>query len=230
MSKGLRIRHPTPELLKQVMTDVVVEFYRLDEILESTDQHTRNYAVIRLVTIIEQFFRKAIELKIKNDVSGNYIPEQVTLDKHTFMNMKSITKEILVASSYSFQNVSEIKQRAKEFDLGNPFAYPHNVNVEKEFEKFFQLRHNVVHTVMPANIELKRYYQITENLIKHVLEKIHKEKSIFFRYKGDALARLHRHEEAIDCCNAGLKIMPKDYAVYGIKGFRLLASASMQKP
>ena len=81
MSKKLHIRHPTPELLKQEMTDVVVEFYDLNTILESTDRHIHNYVIIRLVTIIEQFFRKIIELKIKNDDSANYFPTQVTLDQ-----------------------------------------------------------------------------------------------------------------------------------------------------
>ena len=221
MDKELRIRHPTPELLKQEMTDVVVEFYSLNEILESVDRHIHNYVIIRLVTIIEQFFRKTIELKIKNDDSFNYFPERVTLDKHTFINIKSITKEILIASSYSFQNVNDIKQRAKEFGIGNPFMYTHNTNVEKEFEEFFQLRHNIVHTVIPTNIEVRQYYQMTENLIKHVLEKTHKDKSIFFRHKGDALARLGRYEESIECCDKGLEIGPKDCFIYASKGFSL---------
>ena len=38
------------------MDDMFTEFYRLDEIFEKNDQHTQNYVVIRLVTIIEQFF------------------------------------------------------------------------------------------------------------------------------------------------------------------------------
>ena len=55
--KGKRILlHLTPKLKKQKMDDVFTELYRLDEILEKDDQHTQNYVVIRLVTIIEQFF------------------------------------------------------------------------------------------------------------------------------------------------------------------------------
>ena len=221
MGKGLRIRHPTPELLKQEMTDVVVEFYSLSEILKSTDRHMHNYLIIRLVTIIEQFFRKIIEMKIKNEDSVNYIPERVTLDRHTFINIKSLTKELLIASSYSFQNVNEIKQRMKEFGMRNPFAHTYDANPEKGFEEFFQLRHNIVHTVAPINIEIKKYYQMTETLIKYVLENVHRDKSIFFRYKGDALARLDRHDEAIKCCDKGLEIWPKDDIIYLCKGFSL---------
>ena len=221
MGKELRIRHPTPELSKQEMTDVVVEFYSLSEILKSTDRHMHNYLIIRLVTIIEQFFRKIIEMKIKNEDSVNYIPERVTLDRHTFINMESLTKELLIASSYSFQNVNEIKQRMKEFGMRNPFAHTPDANPEKGFEEFFQLRHNIVHTVAPINIEIKKYYQMTEALIKCVLENVHEDKSIFFRYKGDALARLDRYDEAIKCCDRGLEIWPKDHIIYLCKGFSL---------
>ena len=221
MGKELRIRHPTPELSKQEMTDVVVEFYSLSEILKSTDRHMHNYLIIRLVTIIEQFFRKIIEMKIKNEDSMNYIPERVTLDRHTFINMESLTKELLIASSYSFQNVKEIKQRMKEFGMRNPFAHTSDANPEKGFEEFFQLRHNIVHTVAPINIEIKKYYQMTEALIECVLENVHEDKSIFFRYKGDALARLDRYDEAIKCCDRGLEIWPKDHTMYLCKGFSL---------
>ena len=64
MPKKINLSRFTPKLEKQEMDDVFDEFYILDEILECKDQHTRNYIVIRLVTIIEQFFRKIIEKQI----------------------------------------------------------------------------------------------------------------------------------------------------------------------
>ena len=116
MNKELRIRHPTPELLKQEMTNVIVEFYSLTEILEKTDRHTHNYVIIRLVTIIEQFFRKIIESKIKNDDSFNYIPERVSLDKQTFVNIKSLTKETLIASIATRQSSRVINRKVCRSD------------------------------------------------------------------------------------------------------------------
>ena len=117
MVKPILVRQPTPELLKQEMTDVIAEFYNLDKILNDTNQHTQNYVVIRLVTVIEQFFRKIVEKKINDDKLGNYIPNQLKLDKRTFMNLKSITKATLISSSYSFQSVNEIKEIAKQFGV-----------------------------------------------------------------------------------------------------------------
>ena len=153
MVKPIQVRQPTPELLKQEMTDVIAEFYNLDEILNDTNQHVRNYAVIRLVTVIEQFFRKIVEKKINDDKLGNYIPDQLKLDKRTFMNLKSITKATLISSSYSFQSVSEIKEITKQFGVQNPFS--NSSNTEKEFKTLFQFRHNTVHSVVSSYLEIK---------------------------------------------------------------------------
>ena len=64
MAQKIIARNFTNKLEKQGMDDVFVEFYRLDEILENKDQHTQNYIAIRLVTVIEQFFRKIVEEQI----------------------------------------------------------------------------------------------------------------------------------------------------------------------
>ena len=66
MKDKRNLKRLTPKLKKQEMDDVFTEFYRLDEIIEKNDQHTQNYVVIRLVTIIEQFFRKIVEKQIEN--------------------------------------------------------------------------------------------------------------------------------------------------------------------
>ena len=77
----------TLKLKKQEMDDVFTEFYRLDEILEKNDQHTQNYIVIRLVTIIEQFFRKVVEKQIK-DKKG-VIPSETTINTDYLSDMQS---------------------------------------------------------------------------------------------------------------------------------------------
>ena len=154
MVKPIQVRQPTPELLKQEMTDVIAEFYKLDEILKDTSQHTRNYVVIRLVTVIEQFFRKIIEKKINDDKLGDYIPNQLKLDKQTFMNLKSITKATLISSSYSFQSVGVIKEIMNQFNVRNPFS--NSSSAEKEFEALFQFRHNTVHSVVSSYLEIRK--------------------------------------------------------------------------
>ena len=224
MVKPILVRQPTPELLKQEMTDVIAEFYNLDKILNDTNQHTQNYVVIRLVTVIEQFFRKIVEKKINDDKLGNYVPNQLKLDKRTFMNLKSITKATLISSSYSFQSVSEIKEIAKQFGVQNPFS--NSSSIEKEFETLFQFRHNTVHSVVSSYLEIKKYYQITEDLIKNILHQVYDQESIFATFKGNALAKLNRYEEAIRCYDEGLRLEPKNGRVFALKGFSL---ASMNR-
>ena len=83
--QGKRISlHLTPKLTKQEMDDVFVEFYRLDEIFGKRDRHTQNYIVIRLVTIIEQFFRKIVEKQIENNKGK--IPQEITININYLSN------------------------------------------------------------------------------------------------------------------------------------------------
>ena len=105
--------HLTPKLTKQEMDDVFVEFYKLGEILGKNDQHTQNYIVIRLVTIIEQFFRKIVEKQIENVKGG--IPHEITINTNYLSSIKSTSKERLISSSYSFQNVDEHYTNNEEF-------------------------------------------------------------------------------------------------------------------
>ena len=214
------IRHPTPELLKQDMIDVLAEFYRLDEIINDTSQHLQNYVVIRLVTIIEQFFRKIVEKKIKGDKLGKYVPDQLKLDKQTFINIESITKEILISSSYSFQNVSEIQKVMRQFGIQNAFSSSRD-NVEEEFKKLFQSRHNTVHSIVSSDLENKIYYQLTEDLIENILVRVYDQKDVFVVFKGDALTKLSRYEKAVRCYNKGLELNPNNSHTHVRKGFSL---------
>ena len=93
MVQKIIARNFTNKLEKQEMDDVFVEFYRLDEILENKDQHIQNYIVIRLVTVIEQFFRKIVEEQIKSGNTHN-IPSQITLNTSDFIHVPQIYKRV----------------------------------------------------------------------------------------------------------------------------------------
>ena len=221
MANTFDVRYPQPEQFEQEMKDVVVEFYDLTQFLEDENRHIQNYVTIRLVTIIEQFFRKIIETRIRSGKAGEYIPEKLLLDKHTFINIESITKETLIASSYSFQSVEEIKEKMEKHNVKNPFGMSsENSDIEEKFDKLFQLRHSIVHSVVHANIEMRKYYEMTENLIKNVLSKVHKN-NVFFTLKSHALGSLGRHEEALTCIDEGLKLDPKDDFLHLSKGYSL---------
>ena len=221
MANTFDVRYPKPEQFEQKMNDIVIEFYDLKQFLEDKNRHIQNYVIIRLVTIVEQFFRKIVEVRIRSGKTGEYIPEKLLLDKHTFINIESITKETLIASSYSFQSVEEIKEKMEKHGVKNPFAMSSkNSDIEEKFDKLFQLRHSVIHSVVHANIEMGKYYEMTENLMKNVLYKVHKD-NVFFALKGHALNSLGRHEEALTCIDEGLKLDPKNNFLYLSKGYSL---------
>ena len=133
--------HLTPKLTKQEMDDVFVEFYRLGDILGKKDQHAQNYIIIRLVTIIEQFFRKIVEKQIKN--MKGIIPREITINTNYLSNIKSTSKERLISSSYSFQNVDEITQTMKDFQIQNVFFWD-NKDHQDQFKELFKLRHKML--------------------------------------------------------------------------------------
>ena len=169
MAQKIIARNFTNKLKKQEMDDVFVEFYRLDEILENKDQHIQNYIVIRLVTVIEQFFRKIVEEQIK---SGNIhnIPSQITLNTSDFMHVPQIYKERLISSSYSFQSIDAISDAMKHYNVKNPFL---DEQISKLFKALFALRHDTVHTVMPLKEDVGKYHRFIENMIMRVLENIY---------------------------------------------------------
>ena len=163
--------HLTTKLTEQEMDDVFVEFYRLGEILEKKDQHTQNYIVIRLVTIIEQFFRKIVERQIET-MKGK-IPHEITINTNYLSSIKSTSKERLISSSYSFQNVDDITRAMKNFQIPDVFSWKEEDHHDK-FKELFKLRHDTVHTVMPLKENAIKYHEITENMMMHVLGKTHK--------------------------------------------------------
>ena len=217
--KGKRILlHLTPKLKKQEMDDVFTEFYRLDEILEKNDQHTQNYVVIRLVTIIEQFFRKIVEKQIK-DKKG-VIPSEITINTGYLSDMQSTSKERLISSSYSFQNVEDIVQTMKNFQILNVFSCKEE-NCQDKFKELFKLRHDTVHTVIPLKEDITKYREMTEYVMRHVLVKAHGDDRYFYVSKGNAFLALKRYNDARECYDQLIKTRPDYYVAYVNKGFAI---------
>ena len=44
-------------------------------------------------------------------------------------------------------------------------------NYHDKFKELFKLRHDTIHTVMPLKEDITEYYEITENMMMHVLDK-----------------------------------------------------------
>ena len=199
----------TLKLKKQEMDDVFTEFCRLDEILEKNDQHTQNYIVIRLVTIIEQFFRKIVENQIENNKGK--IPNEITINTNYLSDIQSTSKERLISSSYSFQNVDDIAQTMNNFQILNVFSCKKE-NYQERFTELFKLRHDTVHTVMPLKEDITEYYKMTEAVMMHVLAQAHSGDEYFHISKGNAFLTLERYDDAIQYYDQLIETKP-DYHI-----------------
>ena len=200
------------------MDDVFTEFYSLDEILEKNDQHTKNYVVIRLVTIIEQFFRKIVEKQIKDKKGA--IPSEITINTGYLSDMQSTSKERLISSSYSFQNVEDIVQTMKNFQILNVFSCKEE-NCQDKFKELFKLRHDTVHTVIPLKEDITKYHEMTEYMMRHVLVKAYGDDRYFYVSKGNAFLALERYDDSRECYDQLIKVRPDYHIAYINKGFAI---------
>lgn len=204
------------KLPEQNVFSVMVEFYRLKTIAgKDMDEHQKNYAVIRLVTIIEQFFRCIVENKLRD----RSIPalEKVELDTRIIDEVassvsrspKSTIKNRIISLTYLFQSTKAIVDKFGEAIDG----------AEKEnLDKLFKHRHNLVHSVDPSPLhseEICEHYDIVEKIMKRVLDEQNNADFSFYIMKGQSLHRLRDDngskecfENALNCFNRRVKLNP----------------------
>ena len=95
------------------MAEVFEKFYFLESIINDTNQ--KNYIIIRLVTIIEEFCRNLIWSRFISTpefTKGKIeltIPVIDDLISTVTEGTRKITKEETIAASYSFQDTSSIE-------------------------------------------------------------------------------------------------------------------------
>ena len=182
-------------LPKQSIGDVLLEMYRLELTLhDKKDVCQERCVIIRLVTIIEQFFRNIVQLQLEND--STKLPADIPLSMPILDEIiriasekkRNITKEFIIPFAESFQNTKTIQDTMKSY--GRPDVFQ-NLRIE-EYDKLFNLRHEFVHTLIPPsqNINLKQYHTLIEDLIKHVLDKSNKTYIHFYFLKGEAVRKL----------------------------------------
>ena len=225
MAKRINLSRLTPKLKKQEMDDVFIAFYELVEIHKNKDHHIQNYVAIRLVTVIEQFFRKIIEKQIKDGNSEN-IPAEIILKTSDFINLQQIDKERLIASSYPLQNINEIRDIMKQYDVIDPFP---DAEILKSFRELFSLRHDTVHTVMSVNEEVVKYHELVEDMMEHVLNHVFNGKRYFYLSKGLALFKLEKYNDAIKYYDKMIELKHDDVDAYYNKGIALADSEHREK-
>ena len=218
----------TPKLMCQEIDDVLIGFYRLGKKISTPDPDMKNYIVIRLVTVIEQFFRKIVEIQVKNHINkhttlarkiNQVIPQNITIDRNNLKHINTISEEFIISLHFSFQHVYGIEMVLKFFvDTKQRTDQSENYNLEK-INDLFKLRHDTVHTMISVDsIDLKQYYNEVEQLMKYVLYRVYNEDKAFFLSKTLALIRLNEYNEALKCCNETIELGLDDDSTYVFKG------------
>ena len=211
------------KLPKQGIDDVLVEFYRLKSIMESDlDEHQKKYVIIRLVTIIEQFFRCVLEIKFRNVPSK--IPEKMELDPRIIDEAvgklskaaRKTIKNHIISLTYSFQGTDAIKSEMDKFQIR---VFGHEVK-EEDFEKLFKLRHSFVHSVDPQPLqseEIQEYYAKTEKMMRRILDQMNDMPFSFYSVKGGAFYKLGDlcmaekcFKKALDGFDTAIKSAPRN--------------------
>ena len=180
------------KLPEQDVPDVLAEFYRLKSLVKKNmSEHHKNYVVIRLVTVIEQFFRCIIEINLKEGTIT--APEAVTLGTHIIDEIassvsgfpKRAIKNRIISLTYSFQNIKAITDV-----VDDKIISASKMNV---LDKLFKHRHNLVHSVDKPFLnfkEIEEYYNIVEELMRRILDDRDNVELSFYIVKGQSLQKL----------------------------------------
>ena len=116
----ITMKYLTENLKKQKLDDVFFAFYSLEDSLQYHDVNIQNLIIVRLVTILEQFFRKIVEIQIPK-IDRENLPRMIKIDVFELEQMKDLKKEILISSNYNFQNVDTIENTMKLFSITDIF-------------------------------------------------------------------------------------------------------------
>lgn len=180
------------KLPEQDLQDVLAEFYRLKSMIKKDiDEHQKNYVVIRLVTIIEQFFRCIVEIQLKNGTIP--APETVTLGTHIIDEIASSVSRLpkktirnrIISLTYSFQNIKAITSVSG--------AAIKSISKKNSLDKLFKHRHNLIHSVDRPVLsfhEIRQCCDVTEGLLRRVLDNQKNAELSFQIVKGQSLQKL----------------------------------------
>ena len=80
---------------------------------------------------------------------------------------QKFTTGFLIVSQYNFQNTSIISNTLKTYKINNIFIK----NNKQKIEELFKIRHNIVHTMLKQDYDIKNGYDATEILLRQILRK-----------------------------------------------------------
>ena len=246
-------------LPKQTFMNVFVELYQLEALTaDMAEEYQKNYAIVRMVTIVEQFFREIIRWKMRkmsepipdNSISleksliidafrqygfgwlgsesvgyeqlvedfitknqkhgvkcssdgGNIFMKHLIIDeliKHVSRHTTFGLKELLISSSFSFQNTHLIEKNMRYFDISVFANEQVSVGLKKEdYDELFDARHVAVHTFNKTGLDIKTYLARIWHMFEYVLNNLSAGSVSFGFLKVAALHETKRYGEAIEC-------------------------------
>ena len=187
------------------MKSVFLELYHVEKMIEDGKHvEQKNYIMIRLVTIIEQFFRKVLEFLFRRYPDKR--PQNIALDtqiindilKADFNRRWWHVAELIISHTFSFQNTKAIDdamwKHGKICIFSDSKLYKLNDKSDliiRDYEKLFEARHVIAHSVkrLPY-LDVKRYYTMTENLLNYTLDKVKYYR--FHEERDQALSQLQK--------------------------------------
>ena len=217
------------ELADQDIEDISEEFYYLQSMIDrKSEQGDINYAIIRLVTILEQFFRFVVECSLEKDPDKTLTtiemdPRMIDSVSEGLADIpEEYIRNYVVSLSYSFQNPREIISMMDEFGLLNKQNSIREMIVN--LTDLFQLRHKVVHTVERQNVSsewIKKYHADVEILMHKILDELKPPRVSFYYQKADALGNIGLRETRKKNFEAGAHYREEAIA-YGRKALEYL--------
>ena len=227
MSNRRRLREK--ELVNQDIEDIFEEFYHLQYLIgRKTEQDDINYDIIRLVTILEQFFRFVVECGLEKDPDKT--PTVIEMNPRMIDSVneglayipEKYIRNYVVSLSYSFQNQQEIISMMDSFGMLNK---QNNIReMIGDLEDLFQLRHKVVHTVERQSVSLeqvKQHHECAEALMHKILDELKPPEISFYYQKTNALSNFGLREDRKKNFEAG-KRYREEAIVYGRKAVEYL--------
>ena len=154
----------TKSLLDQDMNSIFTQFFELEKFLDDSNSHVREWVIVKLVTVIEQFCRQIIINQLDTNVDIK-LPEKLHITITDLERAKKISTSSLIASQYNFQNIHAIINDLKYYDIPN---ISNKIN-KNALDNLFNTRHNIVHTTSKQNCDTKKGYDATQQLLKLIL-------------------------------------------------------------
>ena len=200
----------TLSLANQDIYDVFEQFFDLEKYLDTTQMNIKEWVIVKLVTIIEQFCREVIKRHINKKIYTK-LPKEFQVNIDDIERAQQFTIGFLIVSQYNFQNTSIISDTLKIYKINNIFIK----NNKQKIHELFKIRHDIVHAMSKQDYDIKKGYVATEILLQQILcqsktygltyyDIIH---GLYSGKNGD-------FDKAMDCFISALKIEPNNIATH----------------